>query len=385
MASSNLTFRRVVKIGLVGVGIVLLLVVVALVLVTLPPGERVVRGIIENQLSGILDQPVEVGEFETNLFSRVRLQEVRVLGREPDSGGIYVGELVLEYRFWPILGRKLAIERVSLNHAEIVLIHDSTHGYNLPILDSLTAAPATAEPETGAGFTIDLGSIDVKGVEVRYIARNYNIDAHLPGIAVSIDTTTPTGKAFLLTSESGTLDFAGQPSREMQLYGQGMWTKSSIVVDTFSFDLAELQLALTGTIPLSDEARYEAHVRLAGDPSGPVAFLRNQLEMPELATVGQFDVSAVITGTQSSPQASVRAHFPSVTVGQGTIANGYADLRVDLDSLRVDTLRAEALGGTLSAEGGMAVDSVLNGRFQLVINSIDVPKVLEAAYDTAGA
>ena len=58
-----------------------LFTIVALFLffLTISPGEKIIKGILETQLTEYFLQPVNIEEFETNLLSRVRLKDISIM------------------------------------------------------------------------------------------------------------------------------------------------------------------------------------------------------------------------------------------------------------------------------------------------------------------
>ncbi len=385
MARRKSTGRRVLTIGLVGVGSVLLLVIAALVVVTLPPGERVVRGIIEDQLSSALYQPVEVGEFETNLLSRIRLEDVRIPAREPDSGGVFINEIEVHYRLWPLLRQKLAIESARLDSAEIVVVHDSAQGYNMPLLDSLALASDSADADTAGGFSVELGPIEVRRLDAGYVDRTMDFNARLPGVSLQTDTTGSEAMTFSVRSEPGMIEYGGYWSEEIRLTGAGRWTDSAVMIDTLSFTLEQLQLAVAGSIPIDEQGQYAATATLSGDPSGLVASIGGNFDLPDLAAEGPVEARAEVTGNQTSPQALIRIQMPAIRTKQATVRDGFLRARVTADTLMLDSLYAQTLGGAISAAGGLAIDSILNGRVEILVKSVDVQEVIRAVSDSASA
>jgi hypothetical protein len=326
-----------------------------------------------------------VGEFETDLLSRIRLEHVRIHAREPDSGGIFINDLELHYRLRPLLGQTLAIESVRLYSAEVTIVYDSVAGYNLPILDSLVLAPDTAAADTVGRFALDLGPVDVRELDLRYVDRALGLDARLPGIALRTDSTESAAKQFVVTGEPGTLRYGENLSEGLRLSGQGRLADTAVTIDTLSLTLGEMQLGFEGTIPLGEQGAYSVTATLIGDPSTLVESFRERFGLPELATDGRLRVRGGISGSQTSPQAELYAELPTIRTEQATLRSGYLRAQATVDTLIVDSLYAQTLGGTITAEGGMAIDSVLSGRFSLAVHSIDLPEIIRAVYDSAAA
>jgi uncharacterized protein involved in outer membrane biogenesis len=125
---------------------------VLLFVATLPPGERVIKGILESQLTSQLHQQVSIEGFETNLLSRVQMLGLRIADARTGKStpALEVGTIRLEYALPPLLHHELAVHLVEIDSVRINVERDRRSRFNVVALDSALNAPKkkTVEKDT---------------------------------------------------------------------------------------------------------------------------------------------------------------------------------------------------------------------------------------------
>ena len=84
---------------------------------SIPYGENIIRSIIENKIGESLGLQIQIGSFETNLFSRVQIGDVsltEVSGQEkfPFASVNFVR---IEYRLWRVLSLKPYMDHFTID------------------------------------------------------------------------------------------------------------------------------------------------------------------------------------------------------------------------------------------------------------------------------
>jgi autotransporter translocation and assembly factor TamB len=387
-------FSRVLKYSAVSLGVLILLTFLFLVFVTLPPGERFLKGIVEGRLSGFLEQPVEIGRMETNLVSRFEFKDIRIPPVEPDTGGVHIASLRLNYSLWPLLSKTLRIKSIEIDSPRIEVVYDSTQGFNLALLDLLVSSgPVTsleAEPsqdESGeGGWGVELGPVRIDGMYAGYVDRGVPMNAFLSELSLTADQSDTLGLSFRLASGSGSIEYARYPEMPLGLIAEGAWRDSLIIADTTYIVLGDLDLKAHGIVGVQGSKKpVDLMLRLQGDPAVVLAGLREQFGLGEFTTEGPVSISVDLSGTLPLPEGTLRAELPRVramglSMDEALLVAGHRG-----DSVVVDTLYAEILDGAIAAGGGLRIDSFPDGMFDVSIRSIDIAGLWEALHDTVSA
>jgi autotransporter translocation and assembly factor TamB len=147
------------------VGALLGLVVLALLALQLDVVQERVKRFALSQVNGVIRGTIEVDELDGPFLGAVALEGVRVKG--PDGRVVAaVGRVAVDFRLWPLLSQRVAIERVTVRDP-FVLVQDEQGQIAL----AQAFEPAREQPEppdTGpTAWVIDVAAVDLSGGTVR--------------------------------------------------------------------------------------------------------------------------------------------------------------------------------------------------------------------------
>lgn len=169
-----------------GLSVVLAVVAVILVKVLVTP-ERV-RATVLPMAEQALHRKVALSGIQVGLFSGVHLTGLTIA--EPDGGEqpfVAADEVVLRYRFWPLLLGRVLVDEVRLVDPHIRLVRLADGRFNFSdLLPGKTApeqaSPAAAGRESGtageSGIDLVVSHVTISGGEV--IFRDYTLDPDAP-------------------------------------------------------------------------------------------------------------------------------------------------------------------------------------------------------------
>ena len=143
-------FRRPLKYSLFSAGSLILLVILLLIFASTPPGEGILRKIIQGQLSSATYQTVRIGKLETDILSRLRLEDISIPASDTADAGVEIGSVRINYSLAPLLSRKIRIDSLHVESVRLNMVKDSSGDYNFRLLDSLTA-PREEKPPVASG------------------------------------------------------------------------------------------------------------------------------------------------------------------------------------------------------------------------------------------
>jgi AsmA protein len=164
-------FFRFLGIGAaVLVALAIVLVILAKVLIT---PERIRQTILPIARES-LHRDVSLGDIEVNIFSGIEVKNLVVQGREGNEPFVSADEVVLRYRFWPLLLGHVVVDEVRLDHPHLQVerLKDGSFNYSdlLEQKEPAGAGTETAAPKPG-GRPIDLlvSKVSIKNGEMVFL------------------------------------------------------------------------------------------------------------------------------------------------------------------------------------------------------------------------
>ncbi|RJP75108.1 MAG: hypothetical protein C4524_12115 [Candidatus Zixiibacteriota bacterium] len=359
---------------------IVLLVVLALFFLTTGPGENLVRGIAEDQLSSLLDQQVEIGDFETNLLSRLQLDDVAVYRTEngDTTSLLFLDHALVRYDPFALLQQTLVLEEVVLDSLNASLIKDAAGNYNLAFLNTEPGEPDTSRPDTaGGGFTFELGRIEINNSYLSYLdkaePRTY---ATLKGLDL---TARQEGEEFRfdfdLAADSGAVEVQKIETAIRELALSGVGGPEGGRLANLSARLPGLELSGQGSVDLEGDGALDGRVRLQGNPEPALEELRAFVPADLYPVEGRLDLTARLDGALNNPRVEAELTFPELRLAGTEIQRGLVRGSWQGEQVVLDSLDLVAFGGRLAAEGALALDSLMEFRAHAALNGIDAPQV----------
>ncbi|MFZ0391812.1 MAG: translocation/assembly module TamB domain-containing protein, partial [Calditrichia bacterium] len=367
-------------IGFIFLGIILL-VLLLLIFIQLPPGENILKGIAENQLGGILNQQVEIGDLETNLFGRIQLHDVRIHEKsaEPQDYFLKLAYGKVEYRLFDLLNQKLTIKSVLLDSLQVDMRRDSSGFINVPILNS----SEKSQPDTSSGgFSFSLGEATVKHSSIQFTDYSMGLEATLQ--KVHLEAIGQSGNyRFSGNIRSGGVIYneGRMPLNHLQF--QGAYTEEALQLDSLSMEFPDL--------------RMHGHLRLelAATPSGMQGqfFLKGNTRavqdilnpfLPERLRPfqAQMDVVVNLAGTLQNPIIRADMHFPEMKMADLLIRDASLQGAFLGEKIELDTLRMQIADGKLRGEGEIRLNEQMDHRINLTLQNIDFGWLYQTLLET---
>ncbi|WP_207434244.1 translocation/assembly module TamB domain-containing protein [Sabulibacter ruber] len=174
------------------IGIVLVLVVLLLVALQIPKVQDFAASKAENYLQNKLGTEVQIGKFRSDFRKDILLEGVYLEDQKGDTLW-YSQRLAVNLDILGILKSKVALKSLELENATAHLyrtLPDSTANFDF-ILEAF-ASPAdttTVTDTTSAGFTYDIGTIDLKNIFLTYRdeVNGQNVRTRVGNLNVKMD------------------------------------------------------------------------------------------------------------------------------------------------------------------------------------------------------
>lgn len=357
------------------------LTALALVFFSLSPGESILKGILQDRLSASLQQPVTIGSLETNIFSHLVLNNIRIDSEPSDTATtiLAVHQLRVEYRLWPLLHKELSITDVTIDSLDVNLRRDTTGEYDLVILNDTTTSPASGQPGSSS-FTLSLGS-----VRLGHFSATYD-DAALPAVVGIRDghfALTPTeagGHSFGLALGPIGTEYDSVSILTTEFKADGYYAGNIVHLDSLQAQAEDMRLAASGEVSLDSSNNVSGRIELTGRPDSLLHRIGRRFDLPEMDLRGDIALRAQIAGTMQSPEISGMMTIPETDISDARLNRGAVAFYWRGDSIRVDSLHLDGFGGMVHATADVMLDSLPQAHADLTFGDIDIAALWKYFY-----
>jgi AsmA protein len=160
-------------------GLLLVLVVGFFVLAKLLITPERIKQVLLPRAEQALQRPVSLGEVEISLFSGILLNDLVILEKNSEGTFVSADQVSLRYRFWPLLRKRVIIDRIILENPQIRIerLVDGTFNFS-DLMEQRSDAPteAAAPPapvsqEARRGIDLLVSTISLRGGAITILDR----------------------------------------------------------------------------------------------------------------------------------------------------------------------------------------------------------------------
>jgi AsmA protein len=274
---------KLIKITVICAGVVIALLVALSILIKVVISPEQVKKTILPRISEALHRQVSLGDVSVSIFSGIRLHDLVVQDKEGSQPFLKAGALRLDYRFWPLLRKRVEIKEIRLESPLLRVIRYADGKFNFSDLTAKKDQP-TPEVETKAKSPIDLAVSQVTLTNGTLIfddrqglgGKPYVTEVKAIQLAaqkISLDGEFPLSLQASLPGDA-TLDITGTAAK--------VGSAPSIALTTVfvTKDLAKLVAGLPPSLAekaqkLSLAGGLELRLKLAGETKAPQQLLQN--------------------------------------------------------------------------------------------------------------
>jgi len=357
------------------------LVAVALVFFSFSPGEKILKGILESRLSAFLEQPVTIGNLETNVISRLVLQDIRVSDLETDSekSALAVHDLRVDYRLWPLLHKDLTVNDITIDSLGVNLYCDSTGKYNLVLLNDTTASSDTAAASPSS-FSISLGSVRLENFSVAYDDAAIPAAVDIRNGRILLTPVAGGGHAFDLAIGPVGAEYDSVSILTTAFSANGYYADTVLRIDSALAQGENMVLAASGEVPLDSARAMSGRVDLTGRPDSLLDRICNRFGLPKIALRADFAMTADIGGAVDDPEISAVLDIPGCDISGARLNRGVVAAQWRGDSIRVDSLYLDGFGGMVYGTAEAVLDSIPRTKAELILADINISDLWEYFY-----
>jgi autotransporter translocation and assembly factor TamB len=374
-------FRRLIVISLILLGLFL----TGLLLLALPPGEKLLREFVEEQLSQTLGYSVEIGELETDVFLHIRANQVKIFPVEGarDKPLFQLRSARLEYRLWEILNRNPRIKSLTLDSLYIKIRRDSSGVYQLP--PALSEAPGADEDSSSNSFFARVEKLALINITFDYEDDFIPLKGKLVDLNIEIQAHphSPGKDDYLLQMrvDSCYVAYLNKPLSTRNIDLKAGLVDQTLEVDTILGILPGFELGGKGYINLASHP-YQIDGKLHGFGSPQKLWQTFRKDIyPSLNTLeGEIDFNLVLNGTLDNPVIALNITSPNLQVEDIVVQNSSINARYQNGQVLVDNLQLGLFDGVLAGKGEVSLDSLLAHRFELSVEELNFQKIWQAGF-----
>lgn len=145
--------QRFLKITAIVAGVVVALLVVLSILVKVLISPELVKRAVLPRISAAVKRQVTLGDVSVSIFSGIRLHDLVIQDKDGTQPFLKAGALRLNYRFWPLLARRVEIKDIRLEAPLLRVVRYADGTFNF---SDLKANKGTPPPEETAKSPINL-------------------------------------------------------------------------------------------------------------------------------------------------------------------------------------------------------------------------------------
>jgi AsmA protein len=158
---------KITAVIFVVIGIAVIAVMAAARIIITP--DRV-RQVVIPRAEAALNRPVSIGDIRVNIFTGIGIRDFLIKTENGDATFVAADELVLRYKFWPLLRRRVILNEARLENPEIRLVRFENGNFNFSdLLKPKNHAPP--EPENGTPLDLMVSEMRISGGMLNYLDR----------------------------------------------------------------------------------------------------------------------------------------------------------------------------------------------------------------------
>ena len=271
--------KKLFKISALCAGIVIVLLVALTILIKVVISPEQVKKTILPRISAAINRQVSLGNVSVSIFSGIRLHDLVIQDKEGGQPFLKAGALRLEYRFWPLLRKRVEIKEIRLESPLLRIIRHADGSFNF---SDLTAKKEQPSPTVKSPIDLAVSQVtltdgtmifdDRQGLggkpyvtqisAIQMTAGNISLDSEFP---VSLQANLPGG---------ATIDISGTATKV------GSAPSIALTTTLIAKDLAKLVAGLPPSVSekahkLALAGGLEFRLKLAGETKTPKQLLQS--------------------------------------------------------------------------------------------------------------
>jgi AsmA protein len=269
--------KKLLKITAIGFAVLLILIVALSLFVKSYLTEERIRALVSEAAEKSINRKVALGEIDISLFKGIVVKDFEIREKDSDSAFLKANEFVLMYQFFPLLTKKLVIDKLSIEDVEINLQTnpDGTYNFSDMVKKDNPDEPKEEKPKA-EGLPIDLNvkNIAIKNAKIHYVdalgklkKADVIMSAELKIMGLSKNAISSQGSIETTIAEALLKD-GNKVFKDIQTSAQYKidvdMEKKLITVHSIELDLMKIPATIVGDINYDSGTAYSLVVKIPG-------------------------------------------------------------------------------------------------------------------------
>lgn len=370
--------KKLLKIILFGLAGLTLVGVAAIIFLTSSPGESWIRDWLEGKLTEEVGLPVHIGALETNLWTHVQIDTLRV-GPSADSTQppvLYVGHIYVGYSIPKLLGNDITLSSLTIDSVAVGVRRDSLGQFGIPALDT----PSKASSDTAASS----GSLCVDTLSLNRLAFNF-ADQQIP-LSVELNGARMTGGdrgecallgRFTAVNVKAVYDRLALDFSNIEVIAS--FDGKVVDLNKMVADCEGIHLAADGEMNLADEEKNNLHFSAEGSLGRLAEAVATAFDLPHVSA-GQFSADIQYQGAFDNPRVTARAEASDLGYQQMAVRSAKLKAAYNADTVVVDTFELATFDGLMAGSGRGLLDSAGTFAIESGLDRISLVSLWQALY-----
>ncbi len=372
--------KRVVRWLARGIVFVFAALVLLLFMLTLSPGEKIIKGFAEGKLQDLLGQEVRIGSLETNLLSRAQVRDVQIY--QFLSGDtiplLSLDYLRVDYRLTDLLRRPLSIRSLIMDRVLLSVNRDTSGAYNMPFLNTGEKTDSISAP---APLEVRLHKAELNNATLEYLDNSIPIDAAVHNLNVTLEYQKDEIYLYHLRVDSSKVEYQGIPLTGNDIHLGGLWSPRRSRLDSVRVRLPGMEFK--GNAEFVEDGGYSSiagDFNLRGNPGLLLKGVSEHLTDKVPSVEGELNLSLHVEGSLDQPKLSLELDLPELEIAEIRLHKGLIQAELEPGFANLNQLSLQILGGSISGEGRFLLDSLLAHQLSLSVHEIDLAQVWRLLY-----
>lgn len=354
------------------------ILIIGLTWLSTTSGEKYLLKLIRSQIEGIIQEPVTISQFETNIINQFTLSGITVY--RIDSLGLPLlkaKSLDVHYSLTALLLKKINLNAIQLDSCRVWVSLDSS---NTPYLPHFIGGQtdSLAEP---THWAVNLSAIKINNSQLHFTAPGLQLNTNLKNLNSTLRLASQ-GYSFSVQAETHLFQ-AGSDQTDETLEISGFYETDSITISRMAFTAPAFNLQGKGSLFSRDSIwSQESRIVFNGEPQPLIDFVADLSDFEAPLITGTTQTHLTTTGTVTHPVIDFKSELDSMTIAGSPNLTGQLKGMVTRDSIRLDTLDLTMLEGQFSGLAVVYLDSLLTQKTTASVHQMKLPALLAYAYPT---
>jgi autotransporter translocation and assembly factor TamB len=359
--------------------VLILCCIACLMFFSLSPGEIFIKGILETQLAKLIGNEVRIDNFETNLLSRIKFENINIhektTGEKKSSLKIHV--VKINYNIFTLFNNKLSIKKIAIDSLHFNINKDSLGFSNFFAVDSTKEQPSASSQ---SDIKLEIGELSLINSSLCYKNELASITSCLFNLNLHAENDIKDTYHLIISADSLNLVYEDIPASLKNAQIRGLWNSKKWELETFSFFHPELEITAKGDGNFSS-FNY-AELNIIGNTNHLSQYYKKFIPDQVLPMEGNLKISLFAKGKFVAPEVLAEIEAPLLKLGTINLTDGFINCRWHKAEFELTGLKINLFDGQISGEAMIFNDSLSNSYFNLNVNNINSGKLWQTYFNS---